>query len=86
MANPDQQEAAPAAVQVIYMGLQQGGSPPDGAYLHAPPFQLDGAGEAAFTMLKVLLTTAPVLAHPDPTWQFVVEVDVLDTGVGAVLS
>lgn len=42
--------------------------------------------EAAFTRLKVLFTSAPVLSHPDPSRQFVVEVDALDTGVGAVLS
>lgn len=42
--------------------------------------------EAAFTRLKVLFTSAPILSHPDPSRQFVVEVDALDTGVGAVLS
>lgn len=42
--------------------------------------------EAAFTRLKVLFTSAPVLSHPDPSRQFVVEVDALDTGVEAVLS
>lgn len=41
--------------------------------------------EAAFSRLKVLFTTTPVLSHPDPAHQFVVEVDASDTGVGAVL-
>lgn len=39
----------------------------------------------AFRQLKVLFITAPVLIHPDHGRQFVVEVDALDTGVGAVL-
>lgn len=41
--------------------------------------------ETAITKLKQLFTSAPVLIHPDPSQQFVVEVDALDTGVGAVL-
>lgn len=48
------------------------------------PFSLTEEAEAAFSHLKVLLTTAPVLSHPDPAW-FVVEVDASDSGVGAVL-
>lgn len=40
----------------------------------------------AFTRLKTLFTTAPVLRNPDPTLQFIVEVDASETGVGAVLS
>ncbi|KAF7658987.1 hypothetical protein LDENG_00005130 [Lucifuga dentata] len=31
-------------------------------------------------------TSAPILTQPDPTRQFIVEVDALDVGVGAVLS
>ncbi|KAF7689976.1 hypothetical protein C0J45_23673, partial [Silurus meridionalis] len=42
--------------------------------------------ERAFTKLKSLFTSAPVLALPDPTRQFVVEVDASDLGVGAILS
>lgn len=40
----------------------------------------------AFTRLKVLFSPTPILCHPDPARQFVVEVDASDTGVGAVLS
>ncbi|KAI5086917.1 hypothetical protein C0J45_3322, partial [Silurus meridionalis] len=38
-------------------------------------------GKRAFTKLKSLFTSAPVLALPDPTRQFVVEVDASDLGV-----
>uniref|UniRef100_A0A3Q3B5M5 Gypsy retrotransposon integrase-like protein 1 n=1 Tax=Kryptolebias marmoratus TaxID=37003 RepID=A0A3Q3B5M5_KRYMA len=40
----------------------------------------------AFRELKRLFSSAPVLCHPDPGKQFLVEVDASDTGVGAVLS
>ena len=42
--------------------------------------------EAAFCKLKSLFILAPVLVHPDPSRQFIVEVDASDTGIGAVLS
>ncbi|KAL4007857.1 hypothetical protein ACER0C_001709 [Sarotherodon galilaeus] len=42
--------------------------------------------ERAFSRLKDLFCSAPVLAHPDVSRQFVVEVDASDTGAGAVLS
>lgn len=41
---------------------------------------------AAFTYLKELFTSTPVLRHPDPSLKFIVEVDVSDTRAGAVLS
>lgn len=50
------------------------------------PFVWSPDAEAAFTRLKSLFSSAPVLCHPDPAVQFVVEVDASDTGVGAVLS
>lgn len=40
----------------------------------------------AFQDLKERFTAAPILTQPDPTLQFIVEVDASDTGVGAVLS
>ncbi|KAL0200166.1 hypothetical protein M9458_003353, partial [Cirrhinus mrigala] len=40
----------------------------------------------AFKNLKKAFTQAPLLTHPDPDLPFVVEVDALTTGVGAVLS
>lgn len=42
--------------------------------------------ERAFSRLKELFCSAPVLAHHDVSRQFVVEVDASDTGAGAVLS
>jgi hypothetical protein len=41
---------------------------------------------AADRDLKHHFTTAPILVYPDPSRKFVVEADVLDVGVGAVLS
>lgn len=42
--------------------------------------------DLAFQELKNRFTNAPILVHPDPERQFVVEVDASDSGVGAVLS
>jgi hypothetical protein len=50
------------------------------------PFTWSPAANKAFVDLKQRFTTAPILIHPDPTRQFVVEVDASDVGVGAVLS
>ena len=52
----------------------------------ACPFSWSTEAAQAFLRLKTLFTTAPVLIHPDPTRQFIVEVDASDNGVGAVLS
>ncbi|MGL4357092.1 MAG: reverse transcriptase/ribonuclease H family protein, partial [Cetobacterium sp.] len=40
----------------------------------------------AFHQLKLAFKSAPILVHPDPNRQFIVEVDASSTGVGAVLS
>ena len=40
--------------------------------------------ETAFQGLKRRFVSAPILTQPDPSLQFVVEVDASDTGVGAV--
>ncbi|KAK1787648.1 hypothetical protein P4O66_016145 [Electrophorus voltai] len=40
----------------------------------------------SFEELKTAFATGPVLQQPDPRRPFVVEVDALDVGVGAVLS
>ena len=50
------------------------------------PFCWTPEAEQAFCKLKTLFTSAPILVHPDPSLQFIVEVDASDTGVGAVLS
>lgn len=41
---------------------------------------------AAFAKLKTMFTSAPILSHPDPNPQFIVEVDTSDIGVSVVLS
>lgn len=43
------------------------------------------AAEEAFSHLKQVFTTTPVLKHPNPSQPFVVEVDASDAGVGATL-
>ena len=42
--------------------------------------------QTAFLQLKMALTSAPVLAHPDFTQRFIIEVDSSLQGLGAVLS
>ncbi len=37
-------------------------------------------------LFKSMLSNAPVLIHPNPELQFVVEFDASDLGVGAILS
>ncbi len=49
-------------------------------------FRWSNAAEAAFTKLRSRFVSASILRAPDPTRQFVVEVDASDVGVGAVLS
>lgn len=44
------------------------------------------AAIAAFCSLREKFTTAPILHHPDPEREFIVEVDASSTGIGAVLS
>lgn len=46
------------------------------------PFDWSLAAQATFENLKAKFTAAPVLTHPDPDFQFIVE----DPGVGAILS
>uniref|UniRef100_A0A3B3HTI1 Uncharacterized protein n=1 Tax=Oryzias latipes TaxID=8090 RepID=A0A3B3HTI1_ORYLA len=50
------------------------------------PFLWTPEAQSAFTRLKHLFTSAPILSQPDPLRQFVVEVDASDSGVGAILS
>lgn len=50
------------------------------------PFIWSQEADAAFSKLKELFTSAPVLIHPDLSKQFIVEVDASDLGVGTMLS
>ena len=52
----------------------------------AVPFLWTPEADEAFSTLKSLFTTAPVLTMPDVTRQFVLEVDASESGVGAILS
>ncbi len=49
-------------------------------------FTWSEVAQNAFDHLKRLFTSAPILITPDPTRQFIIEVDVSDVGVGAILS
>uniref|UniRef100_A0A671YIT6 Gypsy retrotransposon integrase-like protein 1 n=1 Tax=Sparus aurata TaxID=8175 RepID=A0A671YIT6_SPAAU len=49
-------------------------------------FHWSPEAEKAFKTLKHRFTSAPILTLPDPTRQFVVEVDASNEGIGAVLS
>ena len=50
------------------------------------PFLWSPQAEDAFQQLKTRFSTAPILTVPDPSRQFIVEVDASNDGVGAVLS
>ena len=50
------------------------------------PLSWTPEAERAFSALKSLFTSAPVLMLPQPSRQFIVEVDASDVGIGAVLS
>ena len=50
------------------------------------PGRCSPEAEVAFSVLKNLFTSAPVLILPDPSRQFIVEVDASDVGIGAILS
>uniref|UniRef100_A0A3B3XW38 Gypsy retrotransposon integrase-like protein 1 n=1 Tax=Poecilia mexicana TaxID=48701 RepID=A0A3B3XW38_9TELE len=50
------------------------------------PFVWSSEADKAFKELKRKFSTAPILIQPDPSRQFILEVDASDTGVGAVLS
>ncbi|KAG1926787.1 retrotransposable element [Pimephales promelas] len=53
---------------------------------HSSRISWNPEAQHAFQELKSRFTTAPILRHPDPECQFIVEVDASNTGVGAILS
>ena len=50
------------------------------------PFKWTEQCDNAFASLKLFLTSAPILALPDWSQQFILDTDASDTGIGAVLS
>lgn len=60
-------------------GFSQEAAPLNAVTSPSLPFSWTLAAESAFLRLKDLFTTAPVLVHPDPARQFIVEVDASDT-------
>lgn len=48
-------------------------------------FKWSPVSEKPFSLLNDWFSSAPVLILPDPSQQFIVEVDTYDSGVGAVL-
>ena len=48
--------------------------------------QWSAEADRAFGHLRALSTSAPVLAHPDPSLAFIGEVDASEAGIGVVLS
>ena len=68
---------------------------PDYAHIAAPltmltkkstKFVWGTAQEEAFNRLKHLLSSAPVMAHPNPDEEFIVDTDASNVGIGGVLS
>ena len=61
---------------------------PIASLLNGGPGRLQWSAEAdrVFGHLRALFTSAPVLAHPDPSLAFIVEVDASEAGIVAVLS
>ncbi len=68
----------------IYSQFQPASCPFDCLNLHQNSVQV--VQEAAFAKLKSCFVSAPILIAPDPSRQFVVEVDASEVGVGAILS
>uniref|UniRef100_A0A3Q3ALY7 Gypsy retrotransposon integrase-like protein 1 n=1 Tax=Kryptolebias marmoratus TaxID=37003 RepID=A0A3Q3ALY7_KRYMA len=50
------------------------------------PFIWSLEAESAFGELKNRFVSAPILRHPNPKLQYILEVDASDSGVGAILS
>ena len=50
------------------------------------PFSWNPRAQASFDALKAAFTSAPILAHVDPSRPFIMETDASDFALGAVLS
>ncbi|KAK4394128.1 putative mitochondrial protein [Sesamum angolense] len=60
-------------------------SKPLTSLLKKEAFEWNPQAEMAFNQLKKVMTIAPVLAMPDLSQPFVVEIDACERGIGAVL-
>ena len=56
------------------------------ALVHADSFYWRGKHQACFEKLKELAITAPMLSHPSPTGQFILDTDASGNQIGAALS
>ena len=80
-ANPMHKLIRPIAMKKKHAGVKV---PPLAHNL--PPFQLTPEHQESFDKLKEALTVAPVLPYPDYSKPFILEIDALLKGLGAVLS
>lgn len=76
----------PISIVVFIRNYSQIASPLTKLTSPLKPFCWDTAAQKAFDNLKGLFFSVLVLIQPDPSHQFIVEVDASDSGVGAVLS
>ncbi len=53
---------------------------------HSARLSWSSESHQALEELKTRFTSAPILRHPDPEKEFIVEVDASNTGVGTILS
>ena len=73
-------------LQTLYLRFQPVAAPLTALNSTLRPFPWTPEAESAFSALKSLFTSAPVLILPQPSRQFIVEVDASDVGIRAVLS
>ena len=67
----------------VHSQLQLHCGPTYPPHFHQGPFLLGSRSRGGFQGTQ---KTAPILVHPDPDRQFIIEVDATNTGVGAILS
>jgi cbb3-type cytochrome oxidase cytochrome c subunit len=73
-------------LQMAYLWFRQHYKPPTELTEEMPAFQWISEVEAAFQTLKETLCTAPILAYPQPSEQFIVDTDASNVRIGGMLS